>query len=827
MDKRLLKVEFDHAQSRRSRPRIGFTLSGFDFLNGFLDGTFVSPVTGFVQPIPNSEEPGWQTEDTGRFRKDKLSDADWVINDNDGGDFASFGPDHADQAIKFVGTNTEGVGIIFGTTLAENTGYNAQVFTYSKGTDQESDLIQMFWADNEVLDGGGVGIKVKHGGKIEIYRDNPDQPVWRGSVEGTGYTPGTVQGGSYARPSDEYVLVRVEADPIGGMLIITTSRGGVCKWKPFWTTPQYNPDGTVAAAAQPVLPAKKWGWYVPEGSATVISAPVVYGAPSPTAVSEIYALAEVPTYMGPIGVDVLSARVIPFSPDVLGELVMEDGVTPFDRTTRTFRVKLTFTGMAFVSGVSGSYPRIATVTVEPEGGPYDVTKWCQVAPFGVEDGPLGASTKLSVFRTIWETIDGVETELPFPAPDLLEAEGRSIRVSFVASEFDEDSPPAIVMLDGVGGAPEWDDSINQASQVVTIQVFDRMFFVREARVKDATPFDGVALCQPITDGESLFTTALREGGIRDAELVNVPRIENPDGSLYIISDTPPQIAGKWNFAPDAGELWSDVLEKGMSQAPQWAWGLRPTVNGVRAYVVDTTGSQSPVATFHRTEETAVLDPAYDDNELGAWPLLYFRPHKRIKLPREGNLVTVTGYDPGANKGIQAFYEDAESRNPTSPVSGDNLRFTREIGYADPSLTTMAQVIRLAQVIWASISHRLYTESWPAFLRFLPDGSPVWRTDRVILKEGAPDGTDITIRLSALGFNPMDESGMGLMDETGPLAPVPIRIAEYSGGAMVGLGGSSAEQIARLQRAAIRNGGMRQRGFGRIPQTSLTQTVALS
>lgn len=799
IDKRLLKVEFDHAQSRVKRPRIGFTLRGLEFIDGILEGTWVNPVSGKLQPIPNSEEADFTTSNTGRFAKWQLSEGTTRDDNTPAGAFQMAGAMgmHADSAIKFVGTNASGVGFKTDADQPENEGVTLLVFNYGAGTDSDAILADVGFSNSfDYLE--GVSVRIHLSGKVLIYRAG--LKVGQGSVSGGGYSPGTVRGASYERASNEYVMVRIEAVQ-GKFLQITTSKGGTFQFACPWTA-----DGTA------VLPeAQRW-WFIPKGGAMVVAAPVLYGYSTPYAVSPPYRFQEIPTAVGGDS-DILTARVIPDGAATVA-LVKEDGVTPYDRLTDTFRVKVTFTGAHFVSGVAGGYPRLAVPTPEAEGGPIDVSDWLISCPASLGDGLDGFSIDLSVRGDA-------------PVPLLSEVELRPIRFTLIPHPDDTDPPDPLVLLDGVGGAPDWEDGYAPDQTEVRIKVTDRMTLVKEAQLSETVVFDGLPLCRPVGDGESVVSMCLREGGITNAELEFLPEILNAAGELFLIEDTPGQRAGEWNFAGEVGDLWSDILERAMGFAPEVIWGLKPTPDGTRVYAIDPSDADPIEGIFYRTPEAAALDPEYEENELGAWPLLYGEPHRRVKLPREANVVRVTGYDAGADKGLQSFISDDDSRDPEATLSAGKLAATRQFAYSDPALSTQAMVDDLTERIWKAITLRVYIHSWPAFLRFKADGSPIWRGERVTLKASTPEGTDETIRISGFSFEPIDESGGGVMDEDGAFPPVSIRLAEYTGGATVGLGGSTLDDILRRQRDEIAYGGLRRTGFGRIPSTSMAEVVRLA
>jgi hypothetical protein len=809
IDKRLLKVEFDHAQSRVKRPRVGFSLRGLEFMDGVLEGTWVNPVSGKIQPIPNSEEAEFQTLNTGRFAKWRLGDGTTYDGNSPVGIFKmseAMGM-HKESAIKYTGTNGNGIGFKTIASRPANEGMTLLVYAFSSGTDTDAILVDAGFGNTmNYLD--GVSIRIFLDGRVMIYREGVK--VGQGSVSGGGYNPGTVRGASYERASNEFVMVRIEAAQ-GRYILITTSRGGTFQFSCPWTVERRSEGGTVVVAAEPALPSAQRWWYIPKGGATVVAAPVIYGYSSPYAISPPYKFQEVPTFTGG-STDVLSARVLPSGP-VSISLVMEDGVTPYNRVSDTFRVRLDFSGAHFVNGVTGGFPRIFANTPVPEGGPVDVSDWLLSCSLALDDGPQGLSAEISLRGDA-------------PVDLLTEGELRPIRISLVANPDDESAPAALVLLDGVGSAPDWEDGLEPEQTEVKFKVSDRMALVREAQLSECVPFDGLPLCRPVEDGESIVSIAFREGGLTNVELSDLPEILDSTGTLYRIEDTPSQRAGEWNFAGNVGDLWSDVLERAFAFAPEVLWGLRPTPAGTRAYAIDPQDSDPILARLYRTPEEAAADPHYEESELGAWPLLYGPPHSRAKLPREANLVRVTGYDPTADKGLQAFISDNASRNPQSPLDPNKLGVTRQFSYSDPALTSQKMVDELTRKVWAAVSKRVYLHSWVSFLRFRADGSPLWRGEKVRLKASSPDGEDEDLRISAFTLDLLDESGRGTMDEDGSYAPIPIRVAQYSGGSVVGLGGSTFWEIRKRQREQVSNGGLRRTGFGRIPPTSMGEVQAL-
>lgn len=788
MDKRLLRVEFDHPQPRVKRGRIGFTVKGDAFIDGTLAFTWVNPVTKVLQVLANSESPDFQESNVGAFRKLQRSDVTTIDSNTPTSEFKMMAADgmHADSAIKYTGDNKTGIGVITTAVQSKNQGFTTLAYAWGKSTETDGVLIEQFWADDQNLTGGGVGIKVSLNGAVEIYKDGNAEAnrVFRGSLSGSGYEPGSVRGASYERASDTFVMIRVEVTR-KRFITITSSKGGVCNFECPWA---------LGESPQPVLPQKRWGWYQPKGGGVVVAAPVVYASGGPYAISEVIQLSEAPGTG-----QTLKARTLAADTNVAVSLLAEDGVGPFDPTQSKCRVKLLFNQPAFVQGVTGYFPPIMGTWPNET---IDVSEWLVEPPsIRHEDDGWGLGADL--------TLRG-----DAPVPFLTEAEGRPVRIVYTPGPGDGGTE--MVILDGVAGAPEWVDGLTPEQTKVRIKVQDRLSLAKEAFVTEPTPFDGLPVSKPYNGsegapffGDSIARICAQEAGFTDAEM----DLADLD---FSIEETPPQKAGDWNFATSIGDRYSDVLERAMGTVPEALFGVRPRLGGAKFFVKDPSDADPVVATFYRTPEEAEGDPAYAENHLGGFPLLY-GDHERTRLPREGNLVRVTGFNPASAKGIQSYISDDDSRDPASALGEGKLGFTRTIAYADPALTTEAMVDRVAEGLYKATAQKVTAERWRAFLRFAADGSPVWRGDRVTLVGSNPDGSDATIRVSAFSFDPGDESGEGLAGE----AAVSVRLADYCGGALLNLGGSSLAEIRARRSAQISYGEIRKRGYGRIPSTSMT------
>jgi hypothetical protein len=783
-DKRLLRVVFDHAQQRVSKPRVGVVCRGWDFLEGTLTGMFVSPISGVLQSMPNSEEEEYQTTNTGRWQKIGIGDV--TVSDDNGHPelLLPMSVNHTDDAHRYNGNNTAGVGEVTTTSYPENTGINIAQYAFGNATDQGAILIEFGW-NSEASGAAGESCRVYVDGRLEIYRNG--KPVCRGSFGSGGYQFGSARGGSYVKAADEYVTIRAEIR--APFLILTSSKGGVFQFSCPWAIDTYDADGTVAVPAAPVVQASNLWWYVPAGGASVIWSPVVY-VTSGSAISAEFALSEIPGTGRSFG-----ARPIPADTNVTVTLADPAGTGAFDVGTNRCRVKVVAAAApVWVDGTSTRYEPETDSTDEDET---DVTDWVRACNLSLEDGPEGLVASLEI---------GGDA----PVDGLSEVENRPIRIELVAHPDDPDSPDTLVLLDGVGDAPEWIDGLEEDQTAVRIVVRDRLVLLTDAVVTEPVVFDGSKLCQPTGAGDSAVATVLRQGGFGDSEM-DLPDID------FTIEHFPPQRSGDWSFSLSAGTKWWDALQALFDLAPSFVWGVRPTLSGPQFYVIDPETAASE-ARLYRTPETAEMDGDYEDQGLGAWPLMYAE-HKRTKLPLEGNLVRVMGLDPSSQKPITTSRSNDASRNPGGAKDGLWLGTTRTIGFQSASLVTQSMVAKVADSLLAAVSQRQYVEPWRSFMLFRSDGTPLWRGDMITLTAALPDGEDSEVHISSMQPEIVDESGGGLMDDTGPLAPVSIRLANYTGGALVGLGGSGEHSLVARHRKRVETGGWRGQGTNLIPRTS--------
>ena len=807
MAHRRLEIKLNHAHRRVRRARIGITARGRDFEPG--NGLVVCPATGAVRLRANYDGPEFQTSDSGAFQKLKLASFDVIDNNTPAGSWRPFGFDHADQFLAWEaaanGENTAGVGLITKTAWASDEGAAVGVFAFSAGNEQDGVLCDLGWgASANYLT--GVSLRIYLDGRVELYH--------AGEYVGTRSLSGTA---GYGRAAQEYVLITAERGR-GRDLVLRTSKGGAATFRCEWVDPE-DPDSHL-------MPADKFWVFFPKGMATVMVCPIRYDGKG-YALTRPYELAEAPetgeTLQPWVNSDrfaeVTNAHLVghPQGGTAAYALMAEDGVAAFtpDGSARICRPKLTLNAGSsgrrtpWVWGVHAAYRErtASTASAEADLSPH----LASAVRLDLPDSETGLTAE-------WDVADlpGLEAI----APSCLDVEGTPVRIALVDPEGVRED---VVLLDGELETPDVFDSTSAATQRATMRAIDRLAASWSLKVREALPFDGLPMCRPVTDGISAALLILREMGFDDSQA------DLPDLG-YRLPDVPPDgdsrsPTGEWNLSAQSGDLWGDVLRRLFDRAPNVVYGCRPLGGGAYGFkAVEPSDSDLPVATLYRTSAAAIgADPDLDD--LDAQRLLYDRARSR-RLPIEGNQARVTGYDPGLRAPIAAVKTWAASADPTTAPED---RFPgwigklRSVEYGDPGLTTLADCQRVCEALYDAIAAARSLDSYSAQLPCAEDGTPAWRGDVVACDDWLAKGEVRNVRTSAGRVERADESGRG--DVPGQEAP-PSRIADFSGGALLGYGGSAGWEI--VQRAEHRaKGARRQRGWQGVEGVSPQKVLVLS
>ncbi|MGV3619126.1 MAG: hypothetical protein ACO1SV_27685 [Fimbriimonas sp.] len=810
MGHRRLRITLNHAQRRVKRPRIGVTARGVDFEEG--GGLIVCPATNAVRLIANFEKPEFQTSNSGAYGK--LAVGDFAFTDENatpapgGSDPPLWSPFEYSAGLKYITFNYENVAGVAGLTnevYSPDQGMAVGFFAYSPGNEQDGILGELGW--NSVPNGdAGPSLRVYFDGHVELWHDGEFQD--RGSLSGTA---------GYGRAAQEYVLLTLERGQ-GRDLVLRSSTGGAVTFRCNWVDPEDD--------ASFLFPATKFWFRVPKGKATVMVCPIVYDA-SGTGDTRKYHMAEAPgagetpqTWVGSDRFPLVSGAHIVGHPQggaATVALRSEDGATAFspDGYAQICRVRLTLTSglggitTPWIWGVHMAYREIVAFTSDEEMdlGPYLATPVRLTLP----DSSQGLDAS-------WEAtyLDALE----LAAPHCLDGEGTPVRLAFVDPD---DIDPAIVMLDGELLPPVESDSVRRSSGRATMRAVDRLAAARASKVREALPFDGMPFCRPATDGISAVLLCLREMGIDDSE-TDLPDLNYrmPDVPMPGTDRSP---TGEWNCAALAGDLWGNVLERLWDRAPNVVWGMRPMPGGGYGFhAFEPQPTDPPLAMLFRSVAAAqVADSGLTDAEASR---LLYDGATREALPLEGNEVRVMGYDPGRRAPIAAVAIWEESADPTTPAAS---RFPGWIGrrrgveFSDPGLTKIEECARVCEQLFTAVTTNLELVPYVAELPFAADGIPVWRGELVRLDDAFGKGDPYDVRTAAWQVELQDESGQGHL--AGSELP-PSRIANVSGGAILGYGGASSWEIVDLAKDRAKSP-RRFRGWQLIDGVSPSGVVVLS
>jgi len=812
MAHRRIRVLVNHAQPRVRRPRLGITARGSDF-EEFSQDLVVCPATGAVRLRANFERVEFHTTNTGAFQKLDLTDYSFVDLNAGTTDWREFGFNHDKQFVTYTGQNLLGVGALTVDEYAADQGWVISNYCYSSGTESDEVLIEFGW--NDAVDSDmGPSVRIYADGRIEVWYDG--ELYARTSLSG---------GNGYSKPLLEYLTFTVERGR-GQDMIIRSSKGAAATIRCDWVDPEDS--GSV------MFPAGHFWWFVPKGAVTVMTCPIVYEeAAEPGWVygySRVYRLAEAPE-TGEVLEDLTgsdrfssvdNAHLIghPQGGDAKFDLMDATGLAAFvpDGIEADCMIRIGLKSLdggvksPWVWGLHAAFPALIESTSDDE---VDVTHLLSDAI----DARLSDSSDGLTCSLEFRDLDALE----LLAPHITESEATPVRIE----EYDPDEVDApITWLDGELSTPVIRDGLNREVSRCSFEAVDRLSGAREDKCRESLPFDGMPLSRPVEDGVSAILLVLRAMGISD---LNGDTIELPDLDWRL-----PDVPGdgkvflpttEWNMSAENGDQWGDVLERLFGRVPQVVWGMRPlspAVYGFKAF--EPLDTDVAISTLYRSVADAMAADA-ELTEEEAVRLLYDRGDSTL-LPLEGNEVRVTGYDPAKRAPIAALAVWEESADPTT-APADRFKGwlgkRRSVEYGDPGLTRLEDCIRVNENIYNLVTASRSLDHYWSQLPRDADGLPIWRGEIVDLDKFLNIAEVRSVRTSAWNVRLGDESGLGYVDET---EQPPSRLANISGGAMLGYGGATSWEIVELARGRVKES-KRFRGFQFINSISPVQVGILT
>jgi|GEM_PF-1393456 len=760
-----LSISLDGAQRRLKRDRISMTAGGSELDGDVWEDTWIEPTTQTLMLRPAVAYPGYHRTSTGLYAKLRKSDltltsADWVEQEKLAvGDWWLTPATTTNETVCT--TSTYGV----------NRGFVISFFVFSPGNDQDTVLLDCGWGDTlDYL--SGVSIRFYTNGRADVWREGE----FRGS-----YSLGSLSGSKF---TDLLLL------PIRRRELMVLSSGGQSFVHVFSEIPEDDP-------APVIVPNEKFWLQVPNGRPTFQIAPVKFPT-SGYATSLPIQLADAPVTGAVLetwGNDapaaaVTNARVLadPAFAGTTGvsfSVVGADGVSAFtpNGTLRDCRIKLTLTGdgsySPFVYGAHAAYESAYELTDDSEET--DISDWPMAdnAPtIEVPDDPFGVRFRMEFNKP--EEVDDVDI------PGLLMSSDRPIFVNV-------DECP---VLDGVTLPPEFVWGTDDEGSRGILEARDYAALLESYTFRERVPLDGLKLSSPT--GMSAVRFVLERAGFTfdtDPALTGM-LLEDVD---FYIPEIPSKDSGDFNFLIEVGDTAASVLQRlHETFAAGFMMGNRPSATGLQWVFLDPdTMPTTPLVTLYPNQDAADAASAVDPQFYGGF--------RARALEIEANEVRVTGLDPRSGQPVQAFIEDAASKNPTTAPSlrPDNwVGNPRIMGVLDPRITSEEAAVRCAEYLMPVVSQRRFAAEWTCLWPVI-DGVPVWRGDVVTL-DGRGDFRISSI--SATFVTSQVDLSWAECRMTGVL---------LGSGNPFGLGGNDLASIVAVNRSRARNRIIRRPGWEQV------------
>lgn len=684
----VLTVQFDHAQPRISADRLPIVAAGEDWENSNSTGTWVEPITNRVILRPYALTDAWYTTGSGDYAK--LAKSDFGL----GSDFE----DRADQGAKgnWIAKKDSSTAMaspaISTTTYSKNRGFYCSWFSYNSG--QRFLQYQCGWQNSGTAT-SGVRFDFYSDGNVEAFKDNV--------LIKTGSISGSASGAASENAVFDVVLIPYAHDEI---LVWSPLRGAGFNV----VLEDIDPED----ANPTIVAASKFWWLVPNGAVQVQVAPIKFPS-SGTVLSRKTALIEPPatgealanfTYSGwPGGTHAYAIsghQAFVGTQGASAALYEHDGTTAFvpNSSRVKCRIKLTLTtsDQGYTPCVYFAqlvYPQQVGTTDDSEQ--YDATNYVKSASLSVPDDPRG-----------------VTLDLEFRAPETLSG--------LVASLSDQTNRPMLAklgskkLLDGVSGETSTHIALTDGASSCSFAVHDRTKLLENYVFTDRVPLGGMLL----TDALQFI---VRRAGIDYADMnitsssFAIPYGSGGDASNLGLSIEPGDNALDW-----VGRLIETF-------AADWTWGFRPTASGDEFFALDDAGlGTSPIIKVYETTADAIAD-GVDPADA---PHLLVRRLQRERLEPLANDVRVTGLDARTGRPVQAWKEDAGSKDPTTVPSSrpaNWLGYIKRYALIEPGLRSQSAVNWACDTIAARVTEAPEVIQFDSSLLTVGDVA-IWRGDPI-------------------------------------------------------------------------------------------------
>lgn len=783
-----ITITVDTAQPRVARPRVALTAAGKDFDGPIWADTWIDPVKHALMLRPAPLYADFHASNSGPFAKLAKSDfsfaeTDWIETVVNAGD----GP--------FLSISSMGANAVSVANWGKNRGINLCYFAYTAGA--ENQKLLDFGFSNTGDSSVGRSFSVYLNGAINYFLDG--QPVLSTHLGGAETSQAAAR---------QYVDLTIMPYRRRELLFFTNlGRAAVILLddiaedesdpimipdQKFWFAMYGRPQIQIAKLS---FPLSGFATTVPGqfGRAPVTGATLegswANGAPA-SGVTNFRVLAD-SGHRGASSVDAVSFK-------------LADGVTDFtpNSTARDVKVRVDLSGdgttTPFVYAAHGAYA--CDIQETDDSASFDLT------------GSVMADQEVRFEMA--DDMEGMKCTFTVADPIDIEASVAKFRVvNLRPFKVDLDG---LTVLDGVNAPASVTDAPIQENQRAQIQLYSSITHrLRTYQFRETVPIDGMDLCKSSAFCAVRFVAS--RCGIGDEEL----DLDDVDFKLPLIPGDGQE--DKFNFTIEEGWTGEQAMDRLKSTfAASFLVGPKLTEDGEVFWFKDPDGlPTTPDVTLYRTVEDAIADGL--DPEIAS-DFVYGEGQYHA-LDIEANEVWATGYDPRAQRPVQAFGLDEASQDPTLAPEDrpDNWAGSPiAMGVIDPKITTEAAAQRCVEYLLPVVSKRRFGAEVPCGAWPWYEGDtarvPLSRWD-VVRLDGIGD-----YRISCVSATVSVESA----DDAGDYS---VRNCSITGiligsGTPYGQGGRNLHEMRAIARRSSRNKVVRRPGWEKIEVAGLGTVLVL-
>ncbi len=694
----VLTISFDVAESRVETDRIALLVTGeanavlqWDIDNS--SGIFVEGITNTAFLIPNAFTTAFDEDATGVNARLRLADTNQAANPA----YTEYIQNDLPNNYYIMGQNTNAP-LTLNKTYEKNVAWYFSYFAFGQG-----DAFLQFQATwgNVVLQiySDGEVVWSKNGLKFGSGNLTHFQPAKTGDVivshkkaPRAGAAKGAIQ-----NTAIKFVVIPCRERE----LIFLCNHGGGFRSVLEDIAPGTS-DTTILPSCRPIF-------QIPNGKPVLQFAPLQY-ATTGVLKSNLRYLREPPVDLAEPTTTTLFDIPTSGTADAVGDLMDEDGVTPFvgDGIKETCIMSIDMTGDGLTTPfIYGAYSVFDSVTAMTDGT-HQQTVDGFTEEFNLTVGDSPSSVTATVGLLYADSVDAILAHSKRVGNRAI-----NCRISRVAGD--------IAFLTGRSGTPSFTDGPVDGSRKLMYEFRDWWKVYETYQIQDPTPFDGMRFKDAIEQVARYpgFTAAQMD--VEDFDFVIPSDGQTSDGDFAVI--------------PEIGDTCAKWLEKFWEDYAKFAYfGWYPSATGpkFRFKSEDALGTTAD-CTLYRTRQVAVdalmaLGMTAAEAEI-EWPYHVITFFKEDTIELEANEIRITGWDDRIDKAFQSVWHDTDSQKVTTFPSAfpDNwLGEPRRIAIFNPAIRNQGVADWVAGVIRSRVSRSRRTATIKCQMQFNADLSPVWR-----------------------------------------------------------------------------------------------------